>query len=228
MSNEEKIWEYLLGMTWNEYGTAAIMGNLMAESSLNPKCATGTKNPNYVTDAREGYVDFVHDGVAFGLAQWCYWSRKEGLLNLAWELGWQLDSLELQLKYLYQEMSQKYKSVWNAVKEAKDIRTPTEVIMLKYEKPANTSDAAKDKRVKYAQQFYDRYAKGEKTFERTVVATDNVNIRSGNGTNYPRIGLVSKGTRLPYVATADNGWYAVVFRKDVRWVSGEFSRIEVS
>ena len=39
--NEKAIWDYLLKATGNGSGTAAIMGNLMAESSLNPICATG-------------------------------------------------------------------------------------------------------------------------------------------------------------------------------------------
>ena len=31
---------------------------------------------------------------------------------------------------------------------------------------------------------------------------------------------------LPYVATAENGWYAVVVGDRVGWVSGKYSKIE--
>ena len=36
---------------------------------------------------------------------------------------------------------------------------------------------------------------------------------------------VPSGTYLPYVATAANGWIAVVTGSAVGWVSGEFARV---
>lgn len=51
-----------------------------------------------------------------------------------------------------------------------------------------------------------------------------VNIRYGNNTTYSRISLVAPGTTYPYVATAANGWHAVVIGGKVGWVSGEYSK----
>ena len=61
-----------------------------------------------------------------------------------------------------------------------------------------------------------------------VIVSDSgsVNIRAGNGTNYARLTQVENGTRFPYVATAENGWLAVVTGDRVGWVSGEYARIE--
>lgn len=62
----------------------------------------------------------------------------------------------------------------------------------------------------------------------TVVIVSNggkVNIRYGNGTSYARITSVQPGSTYPYVATAANGWNAVVVNGRVGWVSGEYSRI---
>ena len=53
----------------------------------------------------------------------------------------------------------------------------------------------------------------------------NVNIRKGNGTQYGRIVILPYGTKLPYVATADNGWFAVVVNEQVGWISGNFSKV---
>ena len=104
--NEKVIWDCLLPMVGNVYGTAAIMGNLMAESSLNPQCATGkNKTANYTKDADNGAVDFVNDGVAFGLVQWCFCTRKQGLLNYAKSTGRSVGHLQMQLEYLVKEMS---------------------------------------------------------------------------------------------------------------------------
>lgn len=52
-----------------------------------------------------------------------------------------------------------------------------------------------------------------------------VNIRVGNGMQYGRITQLTPGTTLDYVATAQNGWNAVVVNARVGWVSGEYSRI---
>lgn len=65
--------------------------------------------------------------------------------------------------------------------------------------------------------------------ERKVVLVSSngkVNIRVGNGTNYARITSAKSGTAYTHVATAENGWHAVVVGSRIGWVSGEFSRIE--
>ena len=49
--NEKVIWDYIFNKCKNPYGAAAMMGNLMAESSLNPACVTGVKDPEYIQKA---------------------------------------------------------------------------------------------------------------------------------------------------------------------------------
>ncbi len=51
-----------------------------------------------------------------------------------------------------------------------------------------------------------------------------VNVRSGNGTKYAIITTVKDGTVFDWVATADNGWHAVVVGTQVGWVSGKYGR----
>lgn len=207
------IWDYLLQKTGNEYGTAAIMGNLMAESSLNPSCATGkNKVPNYVQAADNGEVDFVADGVAFGLVQWCYSSRKLGLMNYAKATGRSVGNLQMQLEYLVKEMSESYKTAWSAVTGVTSIRAASDVVMLKYEKPAGTSEAAKAKRASYGQQFYDQFAKKKPeptpSGKKQIRATANVNVRTGPGTMYPKKFQLAKGQELELIEK-DGNWYKV-------------------
>ena len=52
-----------------------------------------------------------------------------------------------------------------------------------------------------------------------------VNIRKGNSTKYACITSVKPGTTYELVATAANGWNAVVYGMQVGWVSGEYSRV---
>lgn len=61
-----------------------------------------------------------------------------------------------------------------------------------------------------------------------VIVADNggkVNIRVGNDTRYKRITTVPVGMTFEYVATAANGWNAVVVSGQVGWVSGKYSKI---
>lgn len=53
----------------------------------------------------------------------------------------------------------------------------------------------------------------------------NVNVRKGNGTQYGRIVILPYGTKLLYVATAENDWFAVVVNDQVGWISGNFSKL---
>lgn len=237
MSDEELIWQYLMNRFDNEFGVAALIGNLMAESSLNPQCVTGlNKTPyktaaDYIIASNNGEHDFVHDGVAFGLAQWCFSSRKQGLLDCARARHDSIGYIYLQLEYLYDELH-KYKTVYDAIKSATDIRTVSDVIMLKYEKPANTSETMKKRRERYAQDIYDKYAEGHtpepkpEPGKQFVVALADVNIRSGDSKDYPVVSKLKKDSMLEFVTESpDTGWYAVRADKRIGWVSCEFSTI---
>ena len=52
-----------------------------------------------------------------------------------------------------------------------------------------------------------------------------VNVRCGNGTEYARISAVAPGSTFPHVATAQNGWHALVIGSRVGWVSGKLAEI---
>ena len=58
-----------------------------------------------------------------------------------------------------------------------------------------------------------------------IVSDGKVNIRVGNGTNYSRITQVAGGTTFEWVATAANGWHAVIVGSSIGWVSGKYSRV---
>ena len=213
--NEEFIWNFIQSKTKNEYGTAAIMGNLMAESSLNPRCVTGVKDPEYICKADNEEIDFAHDGHAFGLVQWCYYTRKGGLQGYAKQIGRSVGDLQMQLEYLVKEMSQDYKSVWSAVTTSKSIRGISDTVMLKYEKPSNTSEAVKQKRANYAQKFYDQFAEKPEpaptpapSGKKMVRAKGQVNIRTGPGKNNQKVGEL-KGTQNMELIGEENGFYKV-------------------
>jgi uncharacterized protein YraI len=59
----------------------------------------------------------------------------------------------------------------------------------------------------------------------TTASGGKVNIREGNGASYARITTVPSGTTFEYIATASNGWHAVIVGAKVGWVSGQYSQV---
>lgn len=173
-TNEEKIWNYLKSKGLNDYGCAGLMGNLFAESGLRPnnlqnsfEKKLGYTDDEYVNAVDNGkYTNFARDSAGFGLAQWTYWSRKQGLLNYANSAKKSIGDLEMQLDYLYQELSKNYKSVFNTLKTASSVRAASDSVLLNFERPAsvgaNATEEQKTKtcttRAGYSQTYYDKYA----------------------------------------------------------------------
>lgn len=59
-----------------------------------------------------------------------------------------------------------------------------------------------------------------------VCSSGTVNIRKGNSTAFSRITAVKNGTVFGYIATAANGWHAVLLENEIGWVSGNYSKVE--
>lgn len=165
-TNEEKIWNYLKSKGLNSYGCAGLMGNLYAESGLRPnnlqnsfEKKLGYTDDEYVAAVDGGsYANFVRDSAGFGLAQWTFWSRKQGLLNYANSVKKSIGDLEMQLDYLYKELSENYKSVFSTLKTAASVRAASDSVLLNFERPADQSISVQEKRAGFGQTYYDKYA----------------------------------------------------------------------
>lgn len=163
---EEKIWNFLIGKGFSKAGAAGLMGNLFAESGLNPKNLQngfekklGHTDDSYTAAVDNGtYSNFVKDSAGYGLAQWTYWSRKQNMLEFARAAGKSIGDLEMQLDFLFKELSEGYKTVLAALKAATSVKAASDNVLLNFEKPADQSDAVKTKRASYGQTYYDKYA----------------------------------------------------------------------
>lgn len=165
-TNEERIWNYLISAGLNACGAAGLMGNLYAESGLSPinlqnsfEKKLGMTAAQYVDAVDNGtYTNFAHDSAGFGLWQLTYWSRKEGFLKYAKGKGKSIGDLETQLEYLLVELKQY--GLLPALKSAVSVLEASNLILLKFEKPASMNSAAtQTKRAGYGQTYYDKYAK---------------------------------------------------------------------
>ena len=73
----------------------------------------------------------------------------------------------------------------------------------------------------------DTPSKDSKNTKVTIVCSSGtVNIRKGNSTAFSRITAVKNGTVFAYIATAANGWHAVLLENEIGWVSGNYSKVE--
>lgn len=210
------IWDFFIGKGLNACAVAGIMGNLKAESSLNPKNLQQTyeKKLGYTDDSYTKAVDdcsydnFVKDSAGYGLAQWTYWSRKQALLEYAQSVKKSIGDLGMQLDFMWKEL-QGYKSVMSVLNCATSIKEASDAILTGYERPADQSDAVKVKRAGYGQTYYDKYASGatavptvkEEKFSpyRVKVTADVLRIRKGAGTDTAIVGSIT-----------DNGVYTIV------------------
>ena len=128
------------GMT--KAGVAGTMGNLEAESGLN-SCIYQTSyrqklgnisNQEYCNRVNKGTYtvkSFIHDSVGFGLAQWTFYSLKEELYNMC---KGKIGDLNCQLKYLIKSLKQY--GPWSTLTKSNDVRTCSNAVLTKYERPA--------------------------------------------------------------------------------------------
>lgn len=167
MSNEQIIWNYLMKEIKNAFGVAGLMGNIQAESALNPKNLQnsyekklGYNDDTYTAAVDNGtYTNFVKDAAGYGLCQWTYWSRKQNMLNYAKSKGKSIGDVEMQLGFLMQELNGGYKGVINTLKSATSVLEASNAVLLQFERPANQGASVQATRAKYGQTFYDKYAK---------------------------------------------------------------------
>lgn len=166
-ANEATIWNFFKGKGFTDYAVAGLMGNLYAESGLSQINLQNTGNKKLgLTDAEytakvdEGsYLNFIRDSQGYGLAQWTYWSRKQNLYNFAKQKNKSIGDLNMQLEFLYKELSTNYKGQLEKINKATSVLEASNVILKEYERPANQGTNVQNKRASYGQNYYDKYAK---------------------------------------------------------------------
>lgn len=164
------IWDYLLDKLGNAYGVAGLMGNLQAESGLYPDRVQGdipysAYSQEYTAQVDNGTIseyDFVHNGPnggGYGLAQWTYSTRKQGLYDLYKSGGYSsIGALDLALDYLWQELQADFPGVVSVLKSASSVREASDKVLHDFERPANQSTSTEEKRATMGQAWYDKYA----------------------------------------------------------------------
>ncbi len=100
-----------------------------------------------------------------------------------------------------ENMLSHYKTVMSILRNARSVREASDVVLTKYEKPSDQSEAAQVKRAAYGQRYYDKYAAASAAPEAITPAIEDIsdeknvpflvrvsistlNIRKGPGKDY--------------------------------------------
>ena len=159
------MWDHFKTTELNDYGIAGIMGNLFAESSLRPcnlqqtyEKSLGMTDAEYTAAVDSGtYTNFIKDSAGYGLAQWTYWSLKEQMYNYFKEKGKSISDGQTQMEFLVYQLKTYYKKVWDELCNATSVRAASDCMLLKFERPADQSEAVQIKRAGYSQKYFDLY-----------------------------------------------------------------------
>ena len=175
--NAKAIWDRLYAAIQNPYGVAGVMGNYYAESALRSnnlqntyEKKLGMTDEQYTAAVDNGsYSNFVHDSAGYGLFQATYWSIKESLLKFAQEKGVSISDWQMQVDWFLQTMKNEYKAIWTVLTTAKTVREASNAVLLKFERPADQSEAVQVKRAGYGQTYFDKYAASTPATEQPAV-----------------------------------------------------------
>ena len=164
------IWDYFrrtVGLS--EKATAALMGNLYAESGLesilydiayHPQL--GLTNLQYVKQVDLGeYPEekFINDNIGFGIAQWKDITRKEGLYNLC---RGTIGHLPCQISYIYEELKSDYRNAFNCLTEDSSIMLYTIEVMSFYLDIDYLDPEEIKRRTQFSENYYNKYANNDK------------------------------------------------------------------
>ena len=186
-SNEETVWNYLIKKGLTKAGAAGLMGNLYAESGIKSvvyeiayHSSVGLTDQQYVDQVNSGkYTEsqFVNDKVGFGLVQWTFYTRKQGLYK---QCRGKIGDLTCQLDYLFVELNASFKGVLNTLKTSTDLYTCTVKVMVDFENPLDQSANAKNTRYKYAKGYYDKFTNGSGGGDVTPPSGKTYTVKSGD------------------------------------------------
>ena len=93
----------------------------------------------------------------------------------------------MQVDHFIKMMKEDYTVIWAALAKAKTVREASDVVLLKFERPADQSEAVRVKRAGYGEEFLARFAKAteEKQEEATVdLSATHAKYINSSGTHY--------------------------------------------
>lgn len=159
-STEMQITSFLEEKGLSDFAIAGILANMEVESDgLVPERVQrgfGFTDEEYCQLASMEPDGFATDRIGFGLCQWTYSERKYLLIAKSEELGLPVESLEVQLNVLWDELNGEFKYVLRDLQRAESPEEAAVSFMLDFENPKDQSQQARAYRASIARTFYER------------------------------------------------------------------------
>ena len=153
-----EIWAYLKSKGLSSNAISGIMGNMAIESGLVPARVQDKANGGFIT-APEITVD---GSTGYGLCQWTYRSRQQGLVDFAKARGTSTSDMATQLDYMLQEINStpKYQSVIEMMDKASGPAEAAKIFHDVFEGSADAPDKIQ-LRGQRAEEIFKSEGKGE-------------------------------------------------------------------
>lgn len=158
----QTIYTQLINAGMSRAGACGLMGNMNAESAMRANNAqdgmTKLTDAEYTARVDNGtYTNFVRDAVGYGLCQWTYWTRKQGLLNFAKQKGVSIGNETMQVEYAIRELKNEYPGLWKFLCTTESVQDAASRICKEYERPAINNI---DVRAAYGRMYFEEMSGG--------------------------------------------------------------------
>lgn len=237
---EKRAYKKFIAAGMTPQGACALIGNLEAESDgfytnrVEYLCLKRLKEKgkNYTDKTYTAAVDsgkitreeFLHPlpgkQYGYGLAQWTSPDRKAGLYDLIKSKHKSIADEELQITYLLDELRGNYSDVMQVLKTATSIRAASDVVLKRFESPADTGEAVCAGRAARGRAFYDSYVKN------TVEEDTKVGVRVSNCGHDEKHkytgGLAGDQTGTEWYLCS---WYTYPWNYVLRWKEEELGNL---
>lgn len=173
-SNESLIYNWLVKNSGlNTAAIAGILANLNAESGFKStnlqqtyEKKLGYTDATYTAAVDDGsYTNFIKDSAGYGLVQWTYWSRKQGLLEYAKSKKASIGDYIMQLEYMLKELKN-YSKVWKTLTSTANTEAGAyecgRIICYDFEAPA-ARETSQVTRGNSAKEYFKKYTKSTAT-----------------------------------------------------------------
>lgn len=149
--NPKRAFQYFLSVQYKAEWAAGIVGNMVAESSVEPQRLQGTAQGT-ITPA----ADAAGSSLGWGIVQWTPAGKFINAVGVD-----KANDFAVQLDFVYQQLegtgALSEKGAGDALKATSTVEEATGAFMTKYERPKDQSAAAIAKRAVLAQSVFDKY-----------------------------------------------------------------------
>lgn len=164
--NAKSIYDALKKAGATHEGACGLIGNLEHESGLIPYRKQGdlhdstyAKSVEYTKNVDNGTISkpsFVNDSIGYGLAQWTYSSRKNGLYEKWKNDGYDsIGNLQLGIDFLLYELYNSFSGVWEVLTTSNDLRTCSDKVLHDFESPKDQSESVEIERYTTSKKWSD-------------------------------------------------------------------------